>query len=78
MHLLQSLRDKKKIRLRSYKKARYRIRNRLVNLVNDMHYKYASYLVSNCKVIGLPPFKTSEMVTSSKLNKKTKLVSFQI
>jgi putative transposase len=38
-----------------------------------MHYKCASYLVSNYKVIGLPPFKTSEMVTSSKLNKKTKL-----
>ena len=73
LQLLQSLRAIKKIRNRSYKKARYRTRKRWVNLVNDMHYKCASYLVSNYKVIGLPPFKTSEMVTSSKLNKKTKL-----
>jgi hypothetical protein len=73
LHLLQSLRDKKMVKNRSYKKARYRIRKRWVNLVNDMHYKCASYLVSNYKVIGLPPFKTSQMVTSSKLNKKTKL-----
>jgi putative transposase len=73
LHLLQSLRDKKMVKNRSHKKARYRIRKRWINLVNDMHYKCASYLVSNYKVIGLPPFKTSEMVTSSKLNKKTKL-----
>lgn len=73
LQLLQSLRDTKKIRNRSYKKARYRTRKRWINLVNDMHYKCASYLVSNYKVIGLPPFKTSEMVTRSTLNKKTKL-----
>lgn len=73
LHLLQSLRDIKRITSRSYKKARYRTRKRWKNLVDDMHYKCASYLVSKYKVIGLPPFQTGQMVTSDKLNKKTKL-----
>lgn len=72
LHILQSLRDKKYITSHSYKKARFRIRRRWTNLVNDMHYKCASYLVSKYSVIGIPSFETSKMVTGS-LYKKTKL-----
>ncbi len=72
LHLLQSLRDKKQITSHSYKKARIRIRRRWTNLVKDMHYKCATYLVSNYSIIGIPPFETSKMVTGS-LHKKTKL-----
>ena len=38
------------------------------------HNKCANYLVSNYKVIGLPPFETSNMVSNTGyLNKKTKI-----
>ena len=74
LNLLQSLRDKHVISTHSYKKARQRVRRKWVRLRDDMHYKCASYLVSNYKIIGLPPFKTSEMVnTSQNLNKKSKV-----
>jgi putative transposase len=74
LQLLQSLRDRKIISTRSYKKARRRTRRRWVYLRDDMHYKCADYLVSNYKVIGLPPFETSKMVSNTGyLKKKTKI-----
>jgi len=74
LQLLQSLKDLKQISQRSYRQARTRLRQKWVCLRDDMHYKCSSYLVSNYKYIGLPPFKTGEMVTNEKyLHKKVKI-----
>ena len=74
LQLLQSLRDKKQISTHSYKKARKRLRRKWIYLRDEMHYKCADYLVSKYKVIGLPPFETSNMVSNTGyLNKKTKI-----
>ncbi len=74
LQVLQSLKDLKQISPRSYKQARTRLRRKWVCLRDDMHYKCASYLVSNYKYIGLPPFKTGEMVSNENyLHKKVKI-----
>jgi putative transposase len=58
---------------RSMRKAASRIREKIQNLVKDLHNKVARFLVSEYKIIFLPTFCTSEMVVKSrrKLNKKT-------
>lgn len=64
LNLMQSLRTRKLISQRSYRRARWKLKRRWENLRSDMHYKCASHLdlVSNYKYIGLPPFETSNMV----------------
>jgi len=66
---LQSRWDKKKgvkhqkrYRLR---KAARRIRQKIRNLVDELHKKLTNHLVSNYETILLPKFETSEMVTRS-------------
>lgn len=55
------------------RKAAQRIRNKIQNLVNDLHKKVSNFLVSNYKVIFLPTFETSKMVMKQKrkLNSKS-------
>lgn len=55
------------------RKASYRLRERIQNLVKDLHNKVAHYLTSNYKVIFLPTFESSQMVVKSKrrINRKT-------
>ncbi len=50
-----------------------RIREKIKNLIKDLHNKVASFLVNNYKVIFLPTFETSSMVVKfkRKLAKKT-------
>ncbi len=68
----QSLRSRKKIVQRSYRRRRERIQRKWNCRVNDMHYKVASMLVSQYKYIGLPPFETSKMVKGNQLSSKIK------
>ena len=53
---------------RNLKKASERLRMKIKNLVTDLHYKTAHFLVTNFDGIFIPTFETSEMVT--KLNSK--------
>jgi len=71
LDLFQSLKDKKTIRFRSFSRRRKRLKNRWESLRKDMHYKIAKDMISENKIIGLPPFNTSEMV-QLKLASKTK------
>ncbi|OQX24300.1 MAG: hypothetical protein BWK80_21475 [Desulfobacteraceae bacterium IS3] len=54
---------------RRLKKAAVRIREKIKNLINEIHHKTAYFLCKNFSVIFLPPFETSQMV--SKLRSKT-------
>ena len=55
------------------RQAAMRMREKIQNLIKDLHNKVASFLVNNYKVIFLPTFETSSMVvkTQRRLNKKT-------
>ena len=55
------------------RKAANRIREKIRNLIKDLHNKVASFLVHNYKVIFLPTFESSQMVNKyqRKLNSKT-------
>ncbi len=55
------------------KKAQGRIRQKIKNLIKEVHFKTARFLVDNFDVILLPTFETSQMVGKShrKLRSKT-------
>jgi putative transposase len=55
------------------RKASHRMRERIRNLVDDLHKKVANFLVNHYKLIFLPTFNSSEMVLKSrgKLNSKS-------
>ncbi|MFK5969781.1 MAG: transposase [Candidatus Marithrix sp.] len=55
------------------KKAQARIRKKIKNLVKEIHFKTAYFLVNNFDVILLPTFETSQMASKSgrKLRSKT-------
>ena len=55
------------------RKAANRIREKIRNLIKDLHNKVASFLVHNYKVIFLPTMMSSQMVNKyqRKLNSKT-------
>lgn len=55
------------------RKASHRMRERIRNLVDDLHKKVANYLVNTYKLIFLPTFKSSEMVLKArrKINSKS-------
>jgi putative transposase len=65
----------KKLRFkkRNFQKAIMRTRNRIKDLVSEMHHKVALFLVQNFDIILLPKFETQQMVTknSRKLNSKS-------
>jgi len=58
---------------REMKKAQARIRKQIKNLVKEIHFKTARFLVDNFEVILLPTFETSQMVGKAhrKLRSKT-------
>ena len=66
LDLLQSLRSKKKIKQSSYTRNRKRLYRRQSNLINELHFKTASYLTDNYKTIILPTFESQKMTKNSK------------
>jgi putative transposase len=58
---------------REMKRAQARIRKKIKNLIKEIHFKTARFLVDNFDVILLPTFETSQMVGKShrKLRSKT-------
>jgi putative transposase len=54
-------------------RATNRMRDKITNLVTELHYKVAKYIVTNFDVILLPHFETSEMVVKKarKIRSKT-------
>jgi putative transposase len=71
---LVSLKSKTKGRKkRRLFKAEQRIRNKVKNLVNDVHWKVINYLLSNFTDIVIPPFAVKEMSKKVKrvINNKT-------
>jgi putative transposase len=70
LHLDKLIGRKIKASGKENKKLRYklgqaikRVRIRIKNLINDMHHKVASLLVQNYRVIFLPTYETSQMVS---------------
>lgn len=72
---LMSLVSKSNSKRQRYKQriAANRIREKIKNLVKDLHNKVSSFLVDNYKVIFLPTFESSQMVLKQqrKINSKT-------
>ncbi|MCV3216205.1 RNA-guided endonuclease TnpB family protein [Plectonema radiosum NIES-515] len=60
-------------RRRSMRRAANKLRDRIQNLVNEVHNKTAYYLTNNYRVIFLPYFESSQMVAKSgrKIRSKT-------
>ena len=60
-------------RRRSMRKAQARLRQRIINLVDELHWQAARWLTSNYKVILLPTFETHEMTLRAgrKIRSKT-------
>ncbi len=58
---------------RTMKKAQGRIRKKIKNLIKEIHFKTARFLVDNFDVILLPTFETSQMIgrANRKLRSKT-------
>ena len=69
---LQSLRDDKIIRQKSYDKKRCRIQSKLSNYIDEMHFKTIAFLTKNYTSILLPSFESQDMVCSKKLHKSVK------
>ena len=59
---------------RSYRKAAMRTRERINNLITDLHYRTANFLCDNFKIIILPIFKTKDMAGKLKRKIKSKTV----
>ncbi len=59
---------------KSMRKAANRIRERIQNLIDDVHKKAACYLTTNYQVIFLPTFETSQMTTKVKRKIRVKTV----
>ena len=60
-------------RRRSMRKAQARLRQRIINLVDELHWQTARWLTSNYKVILLPTFETHDMTLRAgrKIRSKT-------
>lgn len=59
---------------RDMKKAQMRIRKRIKNLIDELHWKTANFLVNNFDIIFLPTFETSQMAKRSKRKLRSKSV----
>jgi IS605 OrfB family transposase len=66
----KEVRSKQRLRL---KKAAARLRNKVTNLVTDLHHKFAKWLCMNYHYVLLPRFETQQMVCRKqrKINSKT-------
>ncbi len=62
------------LKIKSYQKAIKRLRQRINNLVKELHYKTAHYLCQNFDVILLPTFETQQMVAKAKRKIRSKTV----
>lgn len=61
-------------RRRSMRRAANKMRDRIQNLINEVHKKTAYYLTSNYHAIFLPYFESSQMVAKSKRKIRSKTV----
>lgn len=59
---------------REMRKAQMRMRRRIKNLINEMHWKTANFLINNFDVIFLPTFETSKMALRAGRKLKSKSV----
>jgi transposase len=59
--------EKKFYRRSRLKKAAARVREKVTNIVKDMHWKTANFLVRNHKVVLMPEMKVSKMVSRADL-----------
>jgi len=59
---------------RSYRKAAFRLREKVTNLITELHYETANFLCDNFKAIILPKFETQQMSNKAKRKIKTKTV----
>ncbi|MCI5164172.1 MAG: transposase, partial [Candidatus Electrothrix sp. AX5] len=59
---------------RSFRKAAMRLRERINNLVNELHYKTANFLCDNFSTIILPTFETKDMVNKNNRKIRSKTV----
>jgi transposase len=72
LDVMQSLRSKKKIKQSSYLRRRKRLYRRQANVINELHFKTASYVTENYKTnngyknIILPIFESQKMTKNSK------------
>lgn len=72
LDVMQSLRSKKKIKQSSYLRRRKRLYRRHANVINELHFKTASYVTENYKTnngyknIILPIFESQKMTKNSK------------
>ncbi len=71
---LMSKISKSRVKRKRFKqrKAANRIREKIKNLIKDLHSKVASFLVNNYKVIFLPTFESSQMVIKNQRKLKSK------
>jgi putative transposase len=72
--LVSRLSKAKSQQKRRLKKAASRLRCKIKNLVKELHYKTARFLVDNFDVILLPTFETSQMVSKSRRKLRNKSV----
>ncbi|NMG09899.1 transposase [Brasilonema sp. UFV-L1] len=61
-------------RRRAMKRAANSMRERIQNLINEVHKKAAHYLTSNYRIIFLPTFESSQMVAKAKRKIRSKTV----
>jgi len=69
---LRSLRSKKQIKKTRWKKRENRLRNKLLDLTDELHYQTANYLTKTYKAVFIPPFESQDMVRGKGLSKTTK------
>ena len=69
LDLFRSLRDKREISRSSFTRRTKKLYKKLKDLVDELHYKTASWLCSSYSSILLPSFESQEMVKGSKRRK---------
>lgn len=72
-HIAEAKKAGNKKKARSLYRAVGNLRTRISNLVDELHYKVINFLVRNFRVILLPTFKTSGMVSKENDGKKRKI-----
>jgi len=65
---------KNKKKKHSFKKAAMRLRERIRNLITELHYKTANFLCKNFDIIILPTFETKEMANKATRKIRSKSV----
>lgn len=69
--MLQSLSSKASSRTKRHMKARMeKLRHKMKNIVNDLHWQTCHFLTTGFRTIVIPPFETSKMTQGSPLGSK--------